>query len=173
LGSRYALVQMMLYPPAATSLSLLPTKASRHLAAHYIVHVFPHLPRCVRCRTNPTLDVLVKRCTTLATLAGLIVEASSLASIQLPPPTFPLRDSLPAAVVDEGKLSALQLEGVLYACQRHQVFFDLSTLQHKKHCARKYGTINGPKPHSPGGREPPPFRIKRKAATCKTFWGSI
>lgn len=37
-------------------------------------------------------------------------------AIKLPPSTYPLFDSLPAAVVDQGKLSKLQLEGVLYAC---------------------------------------------------------
>lgn len=40
--------------------------------------------------------------------------------IQLPETTYPLFDSLPASVVDTGKLSQLQLEGVLYACTKHQ-----------------------------------------------------
>jgi hypothetical protein len=51
---------------------------------------------------------------------GMIVEASSLASIDLPPATFPLQESLPPELIATGQLSSLQLEGVLYACQRHQ-----------------------------------------------------
>eukprot|EP00039_Didymoeca_costata_P003109 m.65130 g.65130 ORF g.65130 m.65130 type:complete len:1396 (-) comp11709_c0_seq1:101-4288(-) len=51
---------------------------------------------------------------------GHVVEASSLASVSLPPAEFPLFDSLPSSIVDDGVLSELQLEGVLYACQRHQ-----------------------------------------------------
>jgi hypothetical protein len=41
-------------------------------------------------------------------------------AIPLPPSDYPLWDSLPAEVVEQGKLSQLQLEGVLYACTRHQ-----------------------------------------------------
>jgi len=37
-------------------------------------------------------------------------------AIDLPATDFPLFDALPAAVVDNGLLSRLQLEGVLYAC---------------------------------------------------------
>lgn len=37
-------------------------------------------------------------------------------AIKLPHTDYPLFDSLPASVVDTGKLSELQLEGVLYAC---------------------------------------------------------
>ncbi len=40
--------------------------------------------------------------------------------IQLPETAYPLFDSLPAFIVDTGKLSQLQLEGVLYACTKHQ-----------------------------------------------------
>ena len=40
--------------------------------------------------------------------------------IQLPETSYPLFDSLPASIVDTGKLSQLQLEGVLYACAKHQ-----------------------------------------------------
>lgn len=39
--------------------------------------------------------------------------------MDLPQATYPLRDALPNSVVEEGKLSELQLEGVLYAAQRH------------------------------------------------------
>eukprot|EP00775_Hariotina_reticulata_P007699 gene7699-7898_t len=52
--------------------------------------------------------------------AGDIAEASSLSAIPLPPSGYPLWDALPCEVVDHGKLSQLQLEGVLYACTRHQ-----------------------------------------------------
>lgn len=34
---------------------------------------------------------------------------------------YPLRDALPAAVIEQRRLSSLQLEGVLFACQRHQL----------------------------------------------------
>jgi len=52
---------------------------------------------------------------------GQVAEPAGLALVPLPPAEFPLRDSLPSGVVEEGKLSCLQLEGVLYACQRHRV----------------------------------------------------
>ena len=51
---------------------------------------------------------------------GDVVESASLRAMELPTATFPLRESLPEGIVNEGKLSELQLEGVLYACQRHQ-----------------------------------------------------
>lgn len=41
-------------------------------------------------------------------------------AIPLPPSSYPLFDAYPEAVVQAGKLSQLQLEGVLYACSRHQ-----------------------------------------------------
>ena len=44
------------------------------------------------------------------------------AAIQLPDTDYPLWDSLPKAIVDEGKLSQLQLEGVMYACAKHTEF---------------------------------------------------
>ena len=50
---------------------------------------------------------------------GDIAEAASLSTIQLPRSDYPLFDSLPADIVDRGKLSKLQLEGVLYACTKH------------------------------------------------------
>jgi len=40
--------------------------------------------------------------------------------VRLPPATYPLQASLPPAIIRNGLLSALQLEGVLFACQRHQ-----------------------------------------------------
>jgi hypothetical protein len=51
-----------------------------------------------------------------------IAEPRGLAAVDLPPASYPLRDSLDRAnIVSEGKLSSLQLEGVQYACQRHQL----------------------------------------------------
>jgi hypothetical protein len=41
-------------------------------------------------------------------------------AIPLPPSDYPLFDAYPQAVVQQGRLSQLQLEGVLYACSRHQ-----------------------------------------------------
>ena len=49
-----------------------------------------------------------------------VVENSSLAAVQPPDPTYELR--LPSEVADEVKLSGLQLESVLYGCQRHEKF---------------------------------------------------
>ncbi|KAF6265497.1 hypothetical protein COO60DRAFT_1623874 [Scenedesmus sp. NREL 46B-D3] len=51
---------------------------------------------------------------------GLFVGQYRSCAIPLPPSEYPLWDSLPAEVVEQGKLSQLQLEGVLYACTRHQ-----------------------------------------------------
>jgi hypothetical protein len=41
-------------------------------------------------------------------------------AVSLPPTTYPLWSSLPPELLDSGKLSQLQLEGILYACTRHQ-----------------------------------------------------
>ncbi len=43
-------------------------------------------------------------------------------AIRLPASTYPLWDALPPEVVEQGRLSQLQLEGVLYACTKHQQF---------------------------------------------------
>lgn len=51
---------------------------------------------------------------------GDIVEAGSLSAISLPPATYNLADVLPTELVTAGTLSSLQLEGIVYACQRHQ-----------------------------------------------------
>ncbi|XP_069103404.1 protein strawberry notch homolog 1-like isoform X2 [Argopecten irradians] len=51
---------------------------------------------------------------------GDIVEAGPLASLSPPDPVYPLADSLPVEMITSCKLSSLQLEGILYACQRHQ-----------------------------------------------------
>ncbi|KAK9814268.1 hypothetical protein WJX72_003136 [[Myrmecia] bisecta] len=53
---------------------------------------------------------------------GSIAEATSLSAIPLPVSTYPLWDSIPADLVSTGKLSQLQLEGVLYACTKHLEF---------------------------------------------------
>lgn len=47
-----------------------------------------------------------------------VVESSSLSSVS--PPDIHYRLTLPEEVIDEGFLSALQLEAVVYACQRHE-----------------------------------------------------
>ena len=54
----------------------------------------------------------------LATLKARVFAACS--AIALPPTDYPLWDSIPEQIVEEGKLSQLQLEGVLYACSKHQ-----------------------------------------------------
>ena len=48
-----------------------------------------------------------------------VVETSSLSSVR--PPDVYYRLAIPEDVVDEGKLSALQLEAIVYACQQHEV----------------------------------------------------
>eukprot|EP00277_Geminigera_cryophila_P001483 CAMPEP_0179412588 /NCGR_PEP_ID=MMETSP0799-20121207/4560_1 /TAXON_ID=46947 /ORGANISM="Geminigera cryophila, Strain CCMP2564" /LENGTH=461 /DNA_ID=CAMNT_0021184833 /DNA_START=177 /DNA_END=1560 /DNA_ORIENTATION=- len=51
-----------------------------------------------------------------------IAEPKGLSAVNLPAPTYPLRDSLDKySIIDSAKLSCLQLEGVQYACQRHQL----------------------------------------------------
>lgn len=50
---------------------------------------------------------------------GDIAEPSSLAAIPLPPTDYPLWEALGGAVAAQGKLSQLQLEGVMYACAKH------------------------------------------------------
>jgi hypothetical protein len=51
---------------------------------------------------------------------GDIAEASSLSAISLPLSSYPLWDSIPEDIISRGKLSQLQLEGVLHACSKHQ-----------------------------------------------------
>ena len=43
-------------------------------------------------------------------------------AIRLPESKYPLWDALPPDIIKQGKLSQLQLEGVLYACTKHQQF---------------------------------------------------
>lgn len=51
-----------------------------------------------------------------------IAEPRGLSAVDLPPPSYPLREALDKCnIIDSGKLSSLQLEGVQYACQRHQL----------------------------------------------------
>ncbi|KAH3812323.1 hypothetical protein DPMN_140752 [Dreissena polymorpha] len=52
---------------------------------------------------------------------GDIVEAGPLAAITPPDTYYPLEESLPGEIISSGKLSSLQLEGVIQACQRHQM----------------------------------------------------
>nr|XP_054771437.1 uncharacterized protein LOC129279369 [Lytechinus pictus] len=51
---------------------------------------------------------------------GNIVEAASLSAVPLPEPSYKLASSIPHRIIEDGKLSNLQLEGIQYACQRHQ-----------------------------------------------------
>lgn len=46
-----------------------------------------------------------------------MVETASMASVE--PPDIHYNLNLPKAIADEAKLSALQLEAVVYACQQH------------------------------------------------------
>ncbi|XP_064639306.1 uncharacterized protein LOC135494911 [Lineus longissimus] len=58
---------------------------------------------------------------------GDIVEAGSLASIPLPKASYHLDEALPNVIIKYGLLSSLQLEGILYACQRHQLILPNGT----------------------------------------------
>lgn len=49
-----------------------------------------------------------------------VVETASLASVE--PPDVWYKLSIPDATIDEGKLSALQLESITYASQQHEKF---------------------------------------------------
>ena len=49
-----------------------------------------------------------------------VVETASLSSVH--PPNVWYRLNIPEEVIDEGKLSALQLEAITYACQQHETF---------------------------------------------------
>nr|XP_039270739.1 protein strawberry notch homolog 1-like isoform X3 [Styela clava] len=49
-----------------------------------------------------------------------VVETSSLSSV--PPPDIHYKLSIPEEVIDQGLLSALQLETITYACQKHTTF---------------------------------------------------
>ena len=57
-------------------------------------------------------------------LPGSVTDALLCAgsAIQLPDTSYPLWDALPAEIVNQGKLSQLQLEGIMYACTKHQEF---------------------------------------------------
>ena len=48
-----------------------------------------------------------------------VVETSSLASVE--PPDIWYNLSIPETIIDQGELSALQLEAITYASQRHEV----------------------------------------------------
>jgi hypothetical protein len=53
-----------------------------------------------------------------------VVENATLSAVSPPPVTYNL--AMPASIISEGKLSNLQLEAVVYACQRHEM--DLPTV---------------------------------------------
>ena len=48
------------------------------------------------------------------------MASAACSAVRLPKNTYPLWDALPAELVDKGKLSALQLEGIVSACRAHQ-----------------------------------------------------
>lgn len=50
------------------------------------------------------------------------LHVMSCSAIQLPATDYPLWDAFPKGLVEDGKLSQLQLEGVLCACAKHQTF---------------------------------------------------
>ncbi|OQR81256.1 hypothetical protein ACHHYP_16637 [Achlya hypogyna] len=50
---------------------------------------------------------------------GNISESALLSTAPLPPCTYN-RDAFPDELIDKGKLTSLQLEGILYACMQHQ-----------------------------------------------------
>ncbi len=88
-------------------------------------------------------------------------------AIQLPESTYPLWDALPPAVVADGKLSRLQLEGVLYACTKHQQL--LPTGEREPHNTMRpdstydlYSSVTGPDTHS----EQQPTSILSMRALC-------
>lgn len=49
-----------------------------------------------------------------------VVETSSLSSVH--PPDVWYRLAIPEEIIDEGRLSALQLEAIVYACQQHETY---------------------------------------------------
>lgn len=49
-----------------------------------------------------------------------VVETSALSSI--PPPDITYKLTLPDSIIEHGLLTSLQLEAVIYACQKHLVF---------------------------------------------------
>lgn len=51
-----------------------------------------------------------------------VTEASSLAAVSPPPPRYNLFRSIPVSLAHRGVLSELQVESVLYCCQRHCAF---------------------------------------------------
>lgn len=55
-----------------------------------------------------------------------ITESASMSGVALPPATYPLRHALGDEIIGGGLLSNLQLEGSLYACQRHSRFLPSS-----------------------------------------------
>ncbi len=49
-----------------------------------------------------------------------VVETSSMSSVE--PPDVYYRLSIPESIIDCGQLSALQLETIVYTCQKHEQF---------------------------------------------------
>ncbi|KAK7504954.1 hypothetical protein BaRGS_00003982 [Batillaria attramentaria] len=74
-------------------------------ASEEVFSTYRHRPVVEGCQPHP----------------GDIVEAAPLAALDLPKEYYPITDSLPKEAISEGKLSSLQLEGIIHACQRHQM----------------------------------------------------
>lgn len=52
---------------------------------------------------------------------GSVMEATALANVEAPPNDYPILETL-GEQVKKGKLSSMQIEGIAYACMRHQQF---------------------------------------------------
>lgn len=63
-----------------------------------------------------------------------VVETASLSSVL--PPDVNYVVSIPEEIVDTGQLSALQLEAIIYACQKHD-----SSLPNGDRCGYLIGTV--------------------------------
>ena len=88
-----------------------PATTGRHRAE-------PRRQRLFRIYALPTTPLQPSRRSTCACPAPARA-ACWRSAIPLPPSDYPRWDALPPEVVSEGKLSQLQLEGILYACTKH------------------------------------------------------
>ena len=68
----------------------------------------------------------------------IVVENATLAAVLPPDPTYSLK--MPTHIINDGKLSNIQLEAVIYGCQRH-----MSYLSHLD----SHGSVSKRGPHTP------------------------
>ena len=64
-----------------------------------------------------------------------VVETASMASVE--PPDIWYKLKMPRDVIDEGHLSALQLESITYSCQQHdqgKILYDVCSSAHQSRC---------------------------------------